>query len=43
MKRMVSLAAALALSLALAAGAQAAAAARLVRAFVYQDNVYTYV
>ena len=43
MKRMVSLAAALALSLALSAGAQAAAAARLVRAFVYQDNVYTYV
>ena len=43
MKRIFSLALTLALALSLAAGASAAAEARLVRAFVYQDTLYTYV
>ena len=41
MKRIFSLALTLALALSLAAGASAAAEARLVRAFVYQDTLYT--
>ena len=43
MKRMVSVAFAMLLALSLAAGAGAAASARLVRTFVYQDTLYTYV
>ena len=43
MKRLFSLLLTLALALTLAAGAAAAASARLTRAFVYQDTLYTYV
>ena len=41
MKRLFSLLLTLALALTLAAGAAAAASARLTRAFVYQDTLYT--
>ena len=43
MKRLASLMLTLALALSLGLSAQAAAAARLVRTFVYQDTLYTYV
>ena len=43
MKRLASLFLALLLALSLGLSAQAAASARLVRAFVYQDALYTYV
>ena len=43
MKRLVSVIFTLAAAVSLAAGARAAASARLVRAFVYQDTLYTYV
>lgn len=43
MKRLTALFLTLALAASLGLGARAAAAARLVRAFVYQDTLYTYV
>ena len=43
MKRLASLMLTLAPALSLGLSAQAAAAARLVRTFVYQDTLYTYV
>ena len=43
MKRLFSLALTLVLALSMTAGARAAASAQLVRAFVYEDHLYTYV